>query len=1164
MKKQIHRMIEKLKRNKRVWAERGRRLHLESLEGRRLMAADLQFHNQLIAEDVNRDFHISPVDALLVVNALNGRARNSASGEGEPTTAFVDVSGDGRLSPVDALLVINRLRAEGEDIKLVSYSVQITDTANNPITQIVVGQTFKVNVIVQDLRVDPIDAGVFSAGVDLDLAGSEAVENLIRYPAVVGQTFLEGLVVGPSFPSVPFGGPGAVGSDEEFNEINAFDGQFAPQPDTSPQLFFSANMVALKAGSLNITPNAAETVAAGTGLYGDNSGVDLPAANQSFFGASILIVADPTSPVASNDSVSTLEDTALTLAGSGSTVTPPLTNNDTSPAGRALTVTSINVIAGTTLGTLNGFVYTPPGNYNGQDFVTYTVTDTIGLTSTATVTITVTPVNDPPTAVADAFDVTGDSIDNPLDVLANDSKGPANESGQVLTITAVSTPNNGGTVTRTNNNTLLLYTPAPVFDGTETFTYTISDGGTVTSTATVTITVEPGVRPFARRDTATIAEDSLIGVPINVLSNDVVNPGVGVKALLKTFTQPASGTVTRNDGGTPADQTDDTVTYVPNANFTGSDTFTYTMNDTAALGADSTATVTVTVTDVNDPPVLTNDSATGTEDIPVTIAISTLLNNDSPGVGETTSQALSITSVSSSDGTVAIVGSNIVFTPAADRNGDLLFTYTAQDNGTPPLSATATVVVNLAAVNDVPIVTNDARSTAEDIALVFAAATLTTNDTPGPATATDEANQALTVISVGNASSGTVGLSGGDITYTPASNFNGQATFTYNVQDAGGAITTGTVTVTVTEVNDPPVAGSDSATAFKGVPLSIPVATLLANDNAGVTNESGQTLSITAVSNAVNGTVSLNLSTGIITFTPAEGYTGPASFQYTLSDNGSTNGGADSKTTTGTVNITVQEFVPSQISGSVYVDETNDGIRQSAELALGGVVVTLQGTAFGVPVFDTYITLADGSYHFDNLAPGSYTVSFENPAMWLDGLDTAGALGDKDGLANNNSFGIDLASPGGANATQYNFSVLGLQSGYSSILERLASRYFLTNNGSGVQANEGLYSTVGSDNSQQSIALLDGYEDILFAETVLNAAGTEVYLTVVTDNLEVKTAKIGKGRFFTSHDSAGNIVIRILGGMNDFAFTSVGSVPATRYLDAVDSVFAQEGWNQIR
>jgi Bacterial Ig domain/SdrD B-like domain/Dockerin type I domain len=981
--------------------------------------------------------------------------------------------------------------------------------------------------------------------------------------------------------------------DPEFNEMALADvsteglllDRFPSVDPTRLETFFSANFVALKAGVFTITPNPSEDASnAPTFInFYTSESVSVPDPQRNilpgqflkYAAKSITILADPSAPTPVADTVSTNEDTAIILAGPGSTLSPAITANDIVTAPRTLTPT-ISVIAGTTKGTLSGSTYTPPANFNGQDFLTYTVVDSTGLASatSATITINVNPVNDPPVGVADAFNVTGDSTDNTLNVLANDSRGPENELSQPFTIASVSTPNNGGTVTRVNGNTSLLYTPAAGFDGTETFTYRATDGIDTTTDITVTITVDPATRPLARRDTASLAEVSAGGsgsVTINVLSNDAVNTGVDVKALLESFTQPANGVVTRNENGTPADTSDDQLVYVPNFEFNGTDTFTYVMKDTSVGSNTSTGTVVVTVTDINDPPILTDKSLAtpvGTENSPLTIPITAILGNDSPGAGETTTQTLSITSISSASGTGVVSVPNVVFTPSTSLNGPLTFVYTATDNGVVPgpLSGTATITVSFTAVNDAPIANADQRATNEDRALVITAASLATNDAPGPATATDEASQTLTVLSVSPTGSagGTVGLSGGNVTYTPLPNFNGTETYTYVVQDSGGATATGTVTMTVNPVNDAPTAGPDMASGFKGVAIQIPVATLLANDTVGPANESAQTLSITAVFNAQNGTVSLNNSTGIITFMPNSDFTGSASFQYTVQDSGPA-GDPNANSATGTVSVNIQPFVPTDVSGTVWVDETNDGIIDAAERRLGGVKVTLTGVALGVAISpQTIKTLADGSYSFDDLAPGRYVVSYDKPAYMMDGKDTAGPAGDADTL--NNQFTVEIAQPGGIDGSGYNFGVVGIEYGYGRALDLLASRYM---QGNLAAAHNGAYVAIGADNSLLWFSQLDGFNGILYGEAVLNSNGTNLQFTIVDGSSRIYTASLNANQFVVTADAAsGNRIIRILGARSSINFQEVNFfappvVNANRYFDAIDEIFAQEGWNSV-
>ncbi|MBA2719744.1 MAG: tandem-95 repeat protein, partial [Chloroflexi bacterium] len=170
---------------------------------------------------------------------------------------------------------------------------------------------------------------------------------------------------------------------------------------------------------------------------------------------------------------------------------------------------------GTVTFTATGVTYTPNANYNGSDSFTYTVCDNgttngspASLCDTATVSITVTAVNDRPVAAADSKTLAEDAAATTINVLANDSTGPANEASQTLTITSVTQPAHG-TVAITNAGADLTYTPAADYNGSDSFTYTVCDNGTTNGspaslcdTATVSITVT-AVNDAPRNLTAT-------------------------------------------------------------------------------------------------------------------------------------------------------------------------------------------------------------------------------------------------------------------------------------------------------------------------------------------------------------------------------------------------------------------------------------------------------------------------------------------------------------------------------------------------------------------------------------------------------------------------------------------------------------------------------------
>ena len=217
-------------------------------------------------------------------------------------------------------------------------------------------------------------------------------------------------------------------------------------------------------------------------------------------------------------------------------------------------------------------------NYNGSDSFTYTIRDNGQTNSvddfksdTATVNITITEVNDTPDAVNDSKTVAEDAAATTINVRANDSTGPANESAQTLTITSVTQPAHG-TVAITNAGADLTYTPAADYNGPDSFTYTITDNGQTNSandfksdTATVSITVTP-VNDAPRNLTATPDPQSVqYSDPIATVTfsaTDIDSPAstLGATTTWKKSTD-ASFVSTPPLGGLTLTPTGDTSTY---------------------------------------------------------------------------------------------------------------------------------------------------------------------------------------------------------------------------------------------------------------------------------------------------------------------------------------------------------------------------------------------------------------------------------------------------------------------------------------------------------------------------------------------------------------------------------------------------------------------------
>ncbi|MEL0586900.1 MAG: retention module-containing protein, partial [Candidatus Thiodiazotropha sp. (ex. Lucinoma kazani)] len=210
-----------------------------------------------------------------------------------------------------------------------------------------------------------------------------------------------------------------------------------------------------------------------------------------------------------------------------------------------------------------------------------TLNDGDGNSGTAITIIHVTPVNDPPDAINDAVSTLEDTPVS-ITVLGNDS----DPEGDPLSVTSHTQPANGTLVQNANGS--FLYTPNVGFFGMDIFTYTISDGNGGTDTATVTVTVDAVAdAPMAVDDNVGTDEDT--PVTVDVLSND--SDPDGDVLTISGVTQGTNGSVT-------IDMMSGNPVYMPNLNFSGTDTFTYTISD--GNGGTDTATVTVTVGAVGD------------------------------------------------------------------------------------------------------------------------------------------------------------------------------------------------------------------------------------------------------------------------------------------------------------------------------------------------------------------------------------------------------------------------------------------------------------------------------------------------------------------------------------------------------------------------------------
>jgi VCBS repeat-containing protein len=442
----------------------------------------------------------------------------------------------------------------------------------------------------------------------------------------------------------------------------------------------SHGTVALNAnGSFTYTP-AANFNGSDSFTYRANDGT--VESNQAT--VTITVTATNDGPTAVDDAYSTAEDTTLTVAAASGVLA-----NDTDPEGDTLSAVAGS---GPSHGTLTrnadgSFTYTPAANFNGSDSFTYRASDGTAESSPATVAITVSGVNDAPTAAADAYSTGEDTtltVDAP-GVLANDH----DPDGDRLHTVVESAPSHGTLTLDTDGS--FLYTPASDYNGSDAFTYRANDGTLASNLATVTITITAtNDRPTAADDAYTTAEDTTltVGAP-GVLGNDTDPDGDRLSAVAGSG--PSHGTLTRNTNGS--------FIYTPGANYNGTDSFTYRANDGGLES--SPATVTITISPVNDAPTAANNAYSTAEDTALTVATPGVLANDSD---PDSNQLSAVLGSGPSHGTLTLnANGSFTYTPAANFNGSDSFTYRASDGTL--TSNLAAVTLTVTAVNDAPTVT---------------------------------------------------------------------------------------------------------------------------------------------------------------------------------------------------------------------------------------------------------------------------------------------------------------------------------------------------------------------------------------------------------------------------------------------------------------------------
>ncbi|MCG8605669.1 tandem-95 repeat protein, partial [bacterium] len=557
--------------------------------------------------------------------------------------------------------------------------------------------------------------------------------------------------------------------------------------------------------------------------------------------AIVTDVNDP--PVASDDSVATDEETLVEIqvlandSDIDGTVEPRTLTIVTPPANGTAEVDAGNVR------------YTPAQDFVGIDTFTYRVSDEDdAISNMAAVTVAVANLNDRPVAVDDTARTNKDTPFS-VQVLANDYD--VDGSVVVSSLTLISAPRNG-VVSVDGSIGEIGYTPPTGFIGADTLTYTVADElGAVSNVGMAIIIVNEF--PVANDDNVLTVEEQ--PVEVDVLANDFDTDASLDPASLVVADQASQGVAVPNPSA-------GTITYTPNPNYFGPDSFTYTVRD--EFGAISNvATVGV---QVNRPPVAVNDDATTHEDIDVEIAAAV---NDIDLDGAIDASTLQIVNPPN-NGTAEVdtVRGIIIYTPTLDYSGDDAFSYRVKDNQG-ALSNIATIAIS---VNDAPIATKDSILTHLDTPVSI---DIKANDSDSDGAIDSASVQVLTPPAFGTA---TLDFASGIITYSSNPGYFGMDRLAYSIADLQGARSdSGSVTI---RVNNPPITEIDSVQTIRMIPVLVDV---LKNDSD--VDGTIDSTSVIVLAGPENGTASVDGTSGAITYSPDEAFSGNDSLAYGVTDN---------------------------------------------------------------------------------------------------------------------------------------------------------------------------------------------------------------------------------------------------------------------------------------
>jgi peptidase E len=769
-------------------------------------------------------------------------------------------------------------------------------------------------------------------------------------------------------------------------------------------------------------------------------------------------------------------------------------------------------------------VYTPATGFSGTDSFDYTITDGNAQTSQATVTITVTPaefVNDVPVATNDAITVTQNSVRAVIDILPNDTfgnEGPITSHDPVTTDKGwmMQTTSIGALfcINKNDDNSpygdyYITYTPPTNFTGVDTFNYVITDANGDASKATVTVTVVEDETLLALIDDNVEVDENSVENEISIYDNDIIGSRVLLRRLIiNNLTTSQGGTlVVKNNFS--RDPLDYTVEYTPAENFSGLDTFEYSLQDASGVSDPAIVTITVVAGEV------VNGTPTASNDVVSVFTDSTnnqidVLDNDTPGLdgyidGGLTMKNGTLNSATINGATISIDNQNtadtsddiFIYTPATGFEGTDSFQYVITDKSGD--ASIGEVTVTVARIEDVPFAVDDTITIDQDTTQNI---DVLSNDSFGTGGAAQ--NDALKVPANSDLG-GLLSVANNLVVYTPASGFVGVDSFTYTITDDSGDTDTADVTITITEIatnNGIPTVVEDAITVNQN--SSENTIDVLVNDDYGtdgpnathpLTFANGSMVNASAKGGTLtigdNGTPN-DLSDDVVLYVPNVDFSGEDTFDYRITDSsGDAAIGTVTITVTGSASVAVPTANDDAVNVNANITSTEINVLINDDFGLDGAIdnglTMTNGTLFSATANGALINV-DNKGTDDT----SDDVIMYQPVANFEGIDTFSySITDKTGDASTATVTVTVEIP--SNVPNAVDDTVIVDQDSSSSIDVLAND---TYGDDGAAQNDAL--TVGANSDFGGTLSVDNNQ-VLYSPAA-NFVGEDTFTYTITDD----------------------------------------------------------------